>query len=101
MVGTTLRLGFALGGGVSLGTFCGSALSESIKLLLLYGRDRHGQPYDRIRIDVFSGASAGALSLGLMLRTLAEPAINDVKRASIEAVLTQMYGNVFTNLSSA
>lgn len=61
-----------MGGGVSLGTFCGAALTQAIKLALVYGRDRHGQPYDRVEIDVFSGASAGALSLCAMLRSLAE-----------------------------
>lgn len=69
---TTLRLGFAMGGGVSLGTFCGAALTQAIKLVLVYGRDRQRQPYERVEIDVFSGASAGALSLCGMLRSLAE-----------------------------
>ena len=64
-MGKELRLGFAMGGGVSLGTFSGAALSEAIKLLIL-----HNQQYDKITIDVFSGASAGALTLVLMLRNL-------------------------------
>ena len=67
-----LRLGFAMGGGVSLGTFSGAALSEAIKLAVLKGADRTGQRYDRVVIDVFSGASAGAMSLGVMLRTLVQ-----------------------------
>lgn len=76
----TLRLGFVMGGGVSLGTFSGAALSEAIKQLIVHGqydsgkKDAQGQPiyryYDKIEIDVFSGASAGAISLGLMLRIL-------------------------------
>lgn len=65
-----LRLGFAMGGGVSLGTFSGAALSEAIKLALLYGVDDQGAPYERVVIDVFSGASAGAMALAAMLRTL-------------------------------
>ncbi|NJM55087.1 MAG: hypothetical protein HC841_03455 [Verrucomicrobiae bacterium] len=69
---TTLRLGFAMGGGVSLGTFCGTALTQAIKLALVFGRDRQGQPFGRVEVDVFSGASAGALSLCAMLRSLAE-----------------------------
>lgn len=65
-----LRLGFAMGGGVSLGTFSGAALSEAIKLALLFGVDADGKPYDRVVIDVFSGASAGAMALAAMLRVL-------------------------------
>lgn len=82
-MGRELRLGFAMGGGVSLGAFSGAALTEAMKLAILRATyivddpadPRHGQrvPYDRVVIDVFSGASAGALSLVLMLRSLAEP----------------------------
>ncbi|MFK7795856.1 MAG: patatin-like phospholipase family protein [Aureispira sp.] len=79
----TLRLGFIMGGGVSLGTFSGAALSEAIKQQLVYGQydtgevDEQGQPifqsYDKVEIDVFSGASAGAISLAIMLRVLVNP----------------------------
>ncbi|MFO8173475.1 MAG: patatin-like phospholipase family protein [Longimicrobiales bacterium] len=72
-MGTTLRLGFAMGGGVSLGTFNGSAMSQALKLLLLRGVDRDGIPYDRVELDIFSGASAGSMSLAIMLRGLACP----------------------------
>jgi len=75
-----LRLGFVMGGGVSLGTFSGAALSEAIKQLIVYGkydsglRDSAGhpvyKPYSRVEIDIFSGASAGAISLAIMLRVL-------------------------------
>ncbi|HET8654480.1 MAG TPA: patatin-like phospholipase family protein [Longimicrobiaceae bacterium] len=69
-----LRLGFAMGGGVSLGAFSGAALSEAIKLAILRARwtgaDGKAHPYDRVVVDVFSGASAGAMSLALMLRLL-------------------------------
>ena len=77
----TLRLGFVMGGGVSLGTFSGAALSEAIKQLIIHGKYETGKKdisgnqeyrhYDRVEIDVFSGASAGAISLGIMLRVLA------------------------------
>lgn len=79
----TLRLGFIMGGGVSLGTFSGAALSEAIKQQLVYGQyntgevDAEGKPifkaYDQVEIDVFSGASAGAISLAIMLRILVNP----------------------------
>jgi predicted acylesterase/phospholipase RssA len=79
----TLRLGFIMGGGVSLGTFSGAALSEAIKQQLVYGQyntgtlDEAGNPvyqtYERVEIDVFSGASAGAISLAIMLRILTNP----------------------------
>jgi predicted acylesterase/phospholipase RssA len=82
-MGKALRLGFVMGGGVSLGTFSGSALSETIKQQIVYGQydteqvDKDGHkvfaPYDKIEIDVFSGASAGAISLAIMLRMLVNP----------------------------
>lgn len=65
-----LRLAFAMGGGVSLGAFSGAALAEVLKLAVLRGRDASGQPYARVVVDVFSGASAGAMALAVMLRTL-------------------------------
>lgn len=78
-----LKLGFVMGGGVSLGSFSGAALSESIKQHILFAqydsgeRDAQGnpilKPYDKIEIDVFSGASAGAVALAVMLRVLASP----------------------------
>lgn len=70
-----LKLGFAMGGGVSLGTFSGASLTETIKLYVLElacALRAGGQSkYDAIELDVFSGASAGCLSLALMLRGLA------------------------------
>lgn len=75
-MGKTLRVGFAMGGGVSMGTFSGVALGEALKLLLLFGGRREGDqlsPYEDVVVDVFSGASAGAMSLLLMLRGLAKP----------------------------
>ncbi|PHN00825.1 hypothetical protein CRP01_40275 [Flavilitoribacter nigricans DSM 23189 = NBRC 102662] len=59
-----------MGGGVSLGTFSGAALTEILKLFILYGRDKTGEPYDRIVVDSFSGASAGAISLAILMRSL-------------------------------
>lgn len=53
----------------SLGTFSGAALPEAFKLAILYGRypeNGSRQRYDRVVIDVFSGA----MSLAAMLRTL-------------------------------
>lgn len=67
---TELRLAFAMGGGVSLGTFCGGALCQAVKLAVLRSRDKAGKPFDRIVIDAFSGSSAGAMSLAVMLRGL-------------------------------
>jgi len=77
MMSKNLRLGFIMGGGVSLGSFSSAALCESIKQLLVYAEyeDEAGQkkPYERIEIDVLTGSSAGAISLGIMLRGLANP----------------------------
>lgn len=36
----TLKLGFAMGGGVSLGTFSGAALTEVVKQAIVFGRDQ-------------------------------------------------------------
>ena len=66
---TVLKLAFAMGGGVSLGTFSGSALTEAIKLAVLNAIEGNAG-YDKVKIDVFSGASAGSLSLAVMLRAL-------------------------------
>jgi hypothetical protein len=69
-----LKLAFAMGGGVSLGTFSGAALTECIKQLIVFGvykdKEKRGQltRYDQIEIDVMSGASAGAMALGIMIR---------------------------------
>ncbi|MBK7231282.1 MAG: hypothetical protein IPH93_03160 [Saprospiraceae bacterium] len=65
-----LRVCLSMGGGVSLGAFSGAALTEALKLLVLYGRDRMGNPYDKIELDGMSGASAGSVSLAIMMRCL-------------------------------
>ncbi len=106
-----LRLGFVMGGGVSLGSFSAGALSESLKQLILFAqyetseRDANGKPickpYDQVEIDVFSGASAGAMSLAIMLRALANPRDKfkslgfesyDLMRASLEQRLFIQFG---------
>lgn len=95
-----LRLAFALGGGTSLGAFSGSALSEAIKLAILRGQQsNNGEPYTKVTIDVFSGASAGALTLGLMLRSLAQPDSGD-RAGEVRDGLQQKYGEEFTGPSS-
>ncbi|MFC3123213.1 patatin-like phospholipase family protein [Agaribacter flavus] len=93
---TILKLGFAMGGGVSLGTFNAGALSQTIKLAILYGRDDQGQAYEKVEIDVFSGASAGAISLALMLRALAAQTDEQITDAKIS--LTEEFGDDFTSL---
>ena len=59
-----------MGGGVSLGAFSGSALTEALKLLLIEGLDDEGRRYTHIELDSMSGASAGAVSLAIMLSCL-------------------------------
>lgn len=88
---TKLKLGFAMGGGVSLGSFSGAALTEAIKLALLYGKDQYDNTYDSVEIDVFAGASAGAMSLGIMLKCLALPEHDPAKRVNAEHTLKQLY----------
>ena len=98
-MGKTLRLGFAMGGGVSLGTFNGAALSQALKLLLLRGRDRAGDPYERVEVDVFSGASAGSMSLAIMLRGLVLPDQERIPLAR-HKLITE-FGHEFTALPEA
>ncbi|WP_378182282.1 patatin-like phospholipase family protein [Aquimarina sp. SS2-1] len=69
-MGKTLRVCLAMGGGVSLGSFSGSALTEALKLLVLYGRDTNKKEYDQVIVDGMSGASAGAIALTIMLKCL-------------------------------
>jgi len=83
--------------GVSLGSFCGAALTETTKLALVYGNDKSGQPYDQIEIDVFYGASAGAMSLGIMLRALGFPEKDNSER--IKALNEQYSSGTVEGLS--
>ncbi|MDY8136536.1 patatin-like phospholipase family protein [Aquimarina sp. 2201CG5-10] len=66
----TLRICLAMGGGVSLGSFSGSALTEALKLLILYGKGENDEPYEDVIVDGMSGASAGAIALTIMLKCL-------------------------------
>lgn len=82
MAARKLRLAFAMGGGVSLGAFSGAALSELLKLVLL-AKDKDDPArfrWDSVELDVLSGASAGALSLLIMIRALAAPGVLGVER---------------------
>ncbi len=83
-----------MGGGNSLGTFNGSALSQALKLLLLRGVDSEGAPYRRVEVDVFSGASAGSLSLALMLRGLSDP--DSERQMAAKVRLIEEFGTEFT-----
>ncbi|WP_299431826.1 patatin-like phospholipase family protein [uncultured Aquimarina sp.] len=69
-MGKTLRVCLAMGGGVSLGSFSGSALTEALKLLVLYGKDSDQNEYEKVIVDGMSGASAGAIALTIMLKCL-------------------------------
>jgi len=92
-----------MGGGVSLGTFSGAALTEAMKLAVLYGAfptRENGQttftPYDRVVVDVFSGASAGAMALAAMLRSLVHQTPEQRQRA--EEQLRRDHGMAFERL---
>ena len=105
-MGRILRLGFAMGGGVSLGSFQAAALCQAIKLAVAHARytDKvHGRtPYERVEIDVFSGASCGAFSLAIMLRGLAK--LTDEQRQTAKSNLlkdAQVGSTVFNALSQA
>ena len=63
-----------MGGGVSLGAFSGGALAEILRQVLYPEAERvlggGAREFDSIEIDVFMGASAGSLTLAMMLRGL-------------------------------
>lgn len=69
-----VRIALILGGGVSLGSFSGGALAEALRLLDRFpARRRDGRGRETPlapRIDVVSGASAGAMTLAIVLRLL-------------------------------
>ena len=94
---TILKLAFAMGGGVSLGTFNAGALAQTIKLAILYGKDKQGDHFDKVEIDVFSGASAGAISLALMVRALAAQSESQIATATKS--LKKEFSQDFTNLN--
>lgn len=86
-----LRLSFAMGGGVSLGSFSGAALTEALKAFVLFGKNQNGEPYDNIILDSMSGASAGAISLAILLRALMDyesvlPQLLDKENYNLEEV---------------
>lgn len=86
----TLRIGFAMGGGVSLGTFNGAALTQTLKLAVLRGT------FTDVRVDCFSGASAGAMSLAVMLRGLVLQTPDELQKA--RQALTDEFGEEFLQL---
>lgn len=69
-MGKKLKICLAMGGGVSLGTFSGAALTEALKLLVLHGKDTKGDAYESVEVDGMSGASAGSIALAIMMRCL-------------------------------
>ena len=96
-----LRLAFAMGGGVSLGSFSGAALGEAIKLFLLARNTNGSLRFDPVEIDVFSGASAGAMALAAMLRALADaPLQNAPKVAQARTRLEQQHPGALSALQT-
>lgn len=70
--GKILKVCLAMGGGVSLGSYSGAALTEALKLLILTGQDSDGKPYKSVEVDGMSGASAGSIALAIMMRCLVD-----------------------------
>jgi predicted acylesterase/phospholipase RssA len=81
-MGKKLKVAFAMGGGASLGAFSGGAIAEVLRQLRM-NLDR--SVYDTVEIDVLSGASAGGMTLGLLVRGLADPG-NDSDGVAVERV---------------
>jgi predicted acylesterase/phospholipase RssA len=65
-----LKIAVVAGGGWSLGAFTGGAVWELVRQL---HANRDGERYDRCEIDVLTGSGAGALTIAVLLRTLANP----------------------------
>ena len=69
-----VRIALIMGGGVSLGSFSGGALAETLRLLEQFPATRRDAQGTSVpiapRIDVVTGASAGSMTLGIMLRLL-------------------------------
>jgi predicted acylesterase/phospholipase RssA len=81
-VGKKLRVAFAMGGGASLGAFSGGAISEVVRQL---HDNLDGSVYDGVEIDVLSGASAGGMTVGLLVRALADP-LNRTETDAVDRV---------------
>lgn len=62
------KIALVLGGGVSLGSYIGGAVTELLHALLNNSKRGGG---DRVRVHVITGTSAGALNAALAARTLA------------------------------
>ena len=74
MAGKEVRVALIMGGGVSLGSFSGGALAEVVRLLEKFPAtrpDAQGNPVPIApKIDVVSGASAGSMTLAILVRYL-------------------------------
>ncbi len=80
-----LRLALALGGTGSHGAFGGAAATQAVKLAVadaVYGPPGGRRAYDRVTVDVMSGAGLGTLALAAILRALAAP---DADEAAVES----------------
>lgn len=75
-MGKILRLSCAMGGGLSLGTFSAGALTEALKSAIIHAylhKDPLGKrAYSDVVLDSGFGASAGAITIGLIIRALTD-----------------------------
>ena len=97
-----LRLALALGGTGSHGAFGGAAVTQAVKLALAhaaYGPEGERRPYDRVCIDVLSGAGLGALALAAVLRNLASPDADEDRTESASRRLELELGERFGELT--
>ncbi len=95
-MGKSIRVALAMGGGTSQGTFSGVALTEALKLLVLYGDG--GKPCEDVTIDAMSGASAGSITLAILLRTLMVPVEHE---ATADARLKRLHGKAYSKAAPA
>ena len=81
-----LKVGFAMGGGVSLGSFSGGAMAEVIHQLQ---NNLNTDVYHSFEVDAVSGASAGGMTVGILIRALADPG-NTTGKVAADRVLQLM-----------
>lgn len=96
-----LKVGFVMGGGVSMGSFSSGALSEVINLLK---NNINTDKYSDCEIDVFTGASAGSVTLAIAAFQMArgkDPSkmlekiwTDDQEGLSIETLIPKSFRNI-------
>jgi len=90
----TLKIGLVMAGGTSMGVFTGVALTESLKQILIFAKNKQGDLFEKIEIDIMTGASAGSVVLALLFRSLINADdICPLTQKEIQIKLIAQYGS--------